>query len=441
VALPTKVLAPGEYFLVQLGPAPSTDAGSGVASLSNPDLVVASGVTLNPAGGQLALVRYGQPLACGTAAAACTPSLGADLVAYGTATEDAGTPAGALTATTSAMRKGNGCVDTAVNASDFDETAAPTPRNTKSTLAPCARTDSPDAGGSAAVMLLNEIKLGASAIAGSAWDYIEIMCTPKASLSGYYVAAVEAGGRSRVLLPLAPHTCGSNGLVYIKAVSGGDLPQETQSLMIPVLTVTAGATPPPAENVALMIVSSPAFIPQGTDFDFDDDGKIDLPSGASLVDGLTLGSGPVLAEVPRPDQPAGSQGASRLVGNKTAKSAAAWFAGALKGGPDSKEYDGSKLSAGAPAGALLTPGAANFQAQPPPLHPADAGDDAGDPPATAPASTAQTNAGPAPDPGPPHNASSVCTVLAPGSSPAGSGFGSVAGIGLAIAALLRRRRA
>jgi hypothetical protein len=129
--LTSGTVAPGKYFLVQLG-----SGGATGAPLPTPD---ASGsINMAATAGKVALV-------VGTTAlnAASCP-LGAqvsDFVGYGTTAEcfegpTGPAPAPAPSATNADFRKADGCTDTNDNAADF-LTAAPAPRNTSSPANDC----------------------------------------------------------------------------------------------------------------------------------------------------------------------------------------------------------------------------------------------------------------------------------------------------------------
>ncbi|MEV7969852.1 ExeM/NucH family extracellular endonuclease [Sphaerisporangium sp. NPDC088356] len=125
-------LAPGQYHLVQLA-AGTTPSGA----LPAPDTT--GGLNLSGTAGKVALVHSADGLACNGGSTVCTAdqlALIADLVGYGTANFSEGAPAPALTNATAALRGGNGCDDTDVNAADFT-TGAPAPRNSATTPAPC----------------------------------------------------------------------------------------------------------------------------------------------------------------------------------------------------------------------------------------------------------------------------------------------------------------
>ncbi len=144
-ALPNVSLAPGQYFLVQLGP-----TGTAGAPLPTPDATTTN-LTMSGASGKIALVTAG--LATNTCGATATPcdatqlSFIVDWAAYGVGGN--GTPGNgeggtsvnnntAMTSTQGGVRKVNGCQDTNNNNNDFDVVTAPVPRNMSSSPVTCA---------------------------------------------------------------------------------------------------------------------------------------------------------------------------------------------------------------------------------------------------------------------------------------------------------------
>lgn len=133
--LPDVTLQPGQYFLVQ----EASTAAVG-APLPAADVVDATPIAMAAGAGKVALVKSALGLGCNGGSAPCSAAqlaLIEDLVGYGNANffEGAGA-APTLSATTSAQRNSNGCMDTDVNSADFTA-AAPAPRNTASPLNPC----------------------------------------------------------------------------------------------------------------------------------------------------------------------------------------------------------------------------------------------------------------------------------------------------------------
>ncbi len=113
------VLAPGHYYLVQ-----ESQGAGGTTNLPTPD--VTGAIAMSSTQAKIALVNSTTALS-----SAVCPASGTfvDLVGYGSGASCFQTsPTGTLSNTTAAIRKGNGCVDTGNNSSDFD-VFAPIPRN------------------------------------------------------------------------------------------------------------------------------------------------------------------------------------------------------------------------------------------------------------------------------------------------------------------------
>lgn len=145
-ALPDVSLAPGQYYLVQLGPAGTAGAPLPVA----PDATTPN-LTMSGTNGKVALVTAGLATnVCGATATPCDAtqlSFIVDWAAYGNGGNgtagngEGGTSVNngaAMTATQGGVRKLNGCQDTNNNNNDFDVVTAPVPRNMSTAAAPCA---------------------------------------------------------------------------------------------------------------------------------------------------------------------------------------------------------------------------------------------------------------------------------------------------------------
>ena len=137
-------IAPGHHYLVQF-------ASSGAVGATLPAADAAGTTNLANTGGKVALVHDTTSLTCGAAAGSCSAVAAVhDLLGYGSATDFEGTAAPALSATTAAVRGGNGCTDTDANAVDFTA-AAPVAHNLLSATATCGGSSGTGVGGSAAV--------------------------------------------------------------------------------------------------------------------------------------------------------------------------------------------------------------------------------------------------------------------------------------------------
>ncbi len=127
--LPNVTLQPGQYYLVQQA------GGTTGAPLPTPDLVDSTPIAMAAGAGKVALVSSSTPLGCNGGSTPCSEAQLAqivDLVGYGGANFFEGSGAApALSNTTAALRKGNGCTETDNNAAAFAAAAA-SPRNTAS---------------------------------------------------------------------------------------------------------------------------------------------------------------------------------------------------------------------------------------------------------------------------------------------------------------------
>lgn len=119
-------IAPGGYYLVQ-----EAQGSGGTVSLPTPD---ATGtIAMSATTAKVALVKVTTALT-----GACPSSTNiVDLVGFGAANCSEPPPVGALSNTTAALRKGNGCVDTGNNLADF-RVLAPNPRNSASATFDCS---------------------------------------------------------------------------------------------------------------------------------------------------------------------------------------------------------------------------------------------------------------------------------------------------------------
>jgi len=141
-ALPNVNVAPGKYFLIQVG-----GAGTGGAPLPVTPDAVTTNINMSAGSGKIALLPTAFPMNnCGSAATPCTAAQLAqfvDWVAYGAAGNgSAGNGEGGtsvnngspLVSSQGAVRSPmtGGCTDTDNNNADFDAVTAPVPRNSSS---------------------------------------------------------------------------------------------------------------------------------------------------------------------------------------------------------------------------------------------------------------------------------------------------------------------
>jgi len=117
-------IGPGQYYLIQ-----EAQGSGGTTPLPTPDAI--GTIAMSSSNGKVALVNST------TALSGSCPTGVTDLVGYGTANcYEGGGATPALSNTTAAIRKAEGCADTDDNSADFI-TGAPTPRNTASPTHSC----------------------------------------------------------------------------------------------------------------------------------------------------------------------------------------------------------------------------------------------------------------------------------------------------------------
>ncbi len=138
-ALPSVMLNPGQYYLIQTG----ATGTAGAALPVMPDAITTN-LSMAAAGGKVAITNASFMLnTCGATATPCVlPNAGIiDLVAWGTSNNAEGSVSvnngAALTSAQGSVRKTGGCTETDNNNADFDVVTAPVPRNTASTATPC----------------------------------------------------------------------------------------------------------------------------------------------------------------------------------------------------------------------------------------------------------------------------------------------------------------
>ena len=139
-ALGNVTLQPGQYYLVQ-----EAQGTGGTTPLPTPDLAVSTGaIPMSGTVGKVALVSNNIALAT---ASATGPTI-VDYVGFGTTANasEGNAPTAAPSNTTAVIRLNGGCTDTEHNSTDF-AVAAPTPRNTASTLNVCTGSGGGNNGG------------------------------------------------------------------------------------------------------------------------------------------------------------------------------------------------------------------------------------------------------------------------------------------------------
>lgn len=255
--LPSISLQPGQYYLVQEA------GGVNGSPLPTPDLVDATPIAMGATSGKVALVIGTASLGCNGGSTPCSPAQLAvilDLVGYGAANFYEGTAsAPALSNTTAALRGSGGCADTDDNFADFSA-AAPTPRNSSTTVNTC---------GAALEPRINEFS---ASTAGTDVEYIEIYGEPHTDYSAYTVLEIEGDFNGTVtgtvdeVIPLG--ITDANGL-YLVNLPANALENGTITLLL--VKDFTGAL--------------------GNDLDTNEDGVFDVTPWSAVVDAVAVHDG------------------------------------------------------------------------------------------------------------------------------------------------------
>jgi hypothetical protein len=225
------------------------------------------------------------------------------------------------------------------------------------------------------LLLLNEISVNPPST-DQPFEYIELIGTANAGLGGYFVVVIEGDqsaspliGEAENVFSLGSFNNGSAGLTLIKAASGGHTAPSGTTVITSTDLNTGTLQPLENGSTSFLLLFNPtATINQFVDFDWNNNGTIEMPAGTILIDQVgwkdadaldvvyTTGMTPVILT-----QTTGTpSAATRFLGNTTALSAAAWYNGNIAGTLNSDTlYDQVGGSTNLPLGAQLTPGAPN----------------------------------------------------------------------------------
>lgn len=214
--------------------------------------------------------------------------------------------------------------------------------------------------------LLNEVKVNPPST-DEPYEFIEIKGTPGATLNNVYITAFEgdsgsAGNCDRVF-PIRNVTLGSTGLLFVGTTLGyPSIPSGTIYKDTLVFGVPGGVF----ENgsISFLLIFSNVPIVQGSDYDTNNDGTLELPAGAVILDamGWTNGdpSSRVYGGVTLTQSVGTPDAAVRFFGNNTANSVSAWYNGDLVGSGNTSVFDPLEISSNFPNGGKLSPGDHNF---------------------------------------------------------------------------------
>jgi hypothetical protein len=219
-------------------------------------------------------------------------------------------------------------------------------------------------------ILINELSINLPGGTDTPWEYVELRGTPSVNLTDTYFVQFEGNisitdstqrGKADFVQSLTGLAPGSSGLLVIKATAGGHtIPAGTTVVGNALFDTGSGAL----ENGAAtyMLIKSTTPIVPSLDYDGDDNGVLELPAGAVVLDSVGwfedytdefVYTNVIL------DQSAGTPDAACRFNNMNLSVVAAWYNGDLTGTSSTVDFDPAELSPNFPTGGVLTPGAAN----------------------------------------------------------------------------------
>ena len=219
--------------------------------------------------------------------------------------------------------------------------------------------------GAPAPARLNEVDVNPPTATDAPWEYAEVKGVPGQTLIRTFFVSVDgddaSAGVAKMVVNLSGKVLDSNGLLVIKPPTGGHVLPAGAAV-----ETRTGFTLENGSNSFLLIRSLNAIV-ENSDLDTNDDGVLDLPANAFVVDGVGWSDGGATDKVyggvvltqsgPAPSVP---DAATRFANDDAYLSAAAWYNGDLTGATaDSLTYSATNRSANFPSGGALTPGAPN----------------------------------------------------------------------------------
>ena len=253
------------------------------------------------------------------------------------------------------------------------------------TLTGCSDNDSNDTEETSSNLVINEYKSNIPEDI-HALQYIELRGTADAVIKNTYLVVIDGDegeeGNVDYALNLNDVTVGSNGLIMIKNVNEyNDVVSADTTIINEPLIVTYvdddehedGLLEHDAVTYALLNTTSTLTIDD--DLDTNDDGIIDFPSDAVIIDSvgsLDGDDGIVYGGIILSQSASDPDAATRFYDNLTANSLAAWANGDIYEDPAKSDeemaeevlYDTLEASSNLPPNAKLTPGNQNFKEAP-----------------------------------------------------------------------------
>jgi len=210
-----------------------------------------------------------------------------------------------------------------------------------------------------AQLLLNEMIVNPPGT-DDPFEFIELKGEPGSSINQLFLCVFEgdsaSAGNCDLAIPLRNITLGSNGLLFVGSTLGyPNLPSATVKRDTLLFAVPGGYLE--NGNTTFALVFSTTNIIEDVDYDTNNDGVLDLPQGAVLMDAVGWTNGDQYAKIyggVTLTQSAGTPDAAvRFFGNTTAFSKPAWYNGDLT---DLTVFDQLEISDNFPVGGAVTPG-------------------------------------------------------------------------------------
>lgn len=200
-------------------------------------------------------------------------------------------------------------------------------------------------------------------------QYVELRGTPNSTIPGntYFISINSDTGNPgflNVAVNISGQTFGSNGLLVLLNSLPGTCPNRTFPAEANIFSYSTLTTLGQGSE-GFYVVSSATALQTGTDADTDDNGQVD--NAITYIDGFNLifnpdeqfayGPAENLVEVLLGDV---ADAVTRFPGNNTPFAKSSYYFGELAASPEETVTYAAPFSSNAPAGAVLTPGAANF---------------------------------------------------------------------------------
>ena len=284
----------------------------------------------------------------------------------------------------------NGCGDNNGSGSDGNASSVSSSDSSSSQSSSVSSSDSSSSQSSsqeATALVLNEFKANIPEDE-HAKQYIELRGTPGTVIDGVYVVQIDGDEDEEGVIDYAYNldgvTIGSNGLVIVKnADEYNDIPAETTAINDPAIrTYDPDVDGDEYEDgilehdaVTYMLIRTTTALTRGDDLDTDNDGTLNLPADAEILDAVGNhdgGDGFVYTDVVLTQSASDPDAATRFYGDLTPSSLEAWANGDIYEDPSKEDddlpgevlYDTLQASSNLPPKAALTPGTHNFNKAP-----------------------------------------------------------------------------